>query len=227
MDLNSLVSTLLSEESIDGLGARAGATPEEVRGVLGNALPMLLGGANAQAANQDTASGFVGALQQHAQDDTSNLSSFLGNVDLSDGAKIIAHLLGANTAAQTQTVAQQAGVSQQQAGSILSAAAPLLLSLLGQQTASAASQNNSAGIGGLMGSLMGSGDMTSLLGGLLGGGGAAQQPLQQISEPAAQTQQNAAKPSGLLGKLFGRYLSGISDYLSLIQIFTFRADDLG
>ena len=210
MDLNALMSTMLSEESIDGLGAKADASPEEVRSVLGNALPLLLSGANAQATNQETASGFVGALQQHSQDDASNLSSFLGNVDLGDGAKIIAHLLGANTAAQTQTVAQQANVSQAQTGNILSAAAPLLLTLLGQQAAGSQQSNNAAGIGSLMGSLMGSGDMTSLLGGLLGGGAtataAAAQPLQEITQPvqqAQQTQQAAAKPQGLLGKLFG------------------------
>jgi len=212
MDLNALMSTMLSKESIDGLGAKANASPEEVRSVLGSALPLLLNGANAQATNQETASGFVGALQQHSQDDASNVSSFLGKVDLGDGAKIIAHLLGANTAAQTQTVAQQTGVSQAQTGNILSAAAPLLLTLLGQQAAGNQQSNNAAGIGSLMGSLMGSGDMTSLLGGLLGGGAAnaaAAQPLQEITQPAQQaaqqTQQAAAsaKPQGLLGKLFG------------------------
>ena len=213
MDLNALMSTMLSKESIDGLGAKADASPEEVRSVLGSALPLLLSGANAQATNQETASGFVGALQQHSQDDASNLSSFLGNVDLGDGAKIIAHLLGANTAAQTQTVAQQTGVSQAQTGNILSAVAPLLLTLLGQQAISGsnASSANTAGIGSLMGSLMGSGDMTSLLGAMLGGGNAtaaaAQQPLQQIVEPVQQqaaqpVQQAAAKPQSLLGKLF-------------------------
>lgn len=207
MDLNALMSTMLSKESIDGLGAKANASPEEVRSVLGSALPMLLNGANAQATNQETASGFVGALQQHSQDDASNLSSFLGKVDLGDGAKIIAHLLGANTAAQTQTVAQQTGVSQAQTGNILSAAAPLLLTLLGQQAAGNQQSNNAAGIGGLMGSLMSSGNMTSLLGGLLGGGAAAapQQPLQEITQPAQQQTQQSQQPSGggLLGKLFG------------------------
>lgn len=210
MDLNALLSTMLSEESINNLGAKAEASPEEVRGVLGSALPLLLGGVSTQANNQATASGFVGALNQHAQDDASNLSSFLGNVDMGDGAKIIAHLLGANTATQTQAVAQQTGVSQAQTSNILSAAAPLLLTLLGQQVAGN-NQNNSAGIGSLMGSLMGSGDMSGLLGSLLGGGmtsAAAAQPLQQITEPvqqAAQPVQQAAsaKPQGLLGKLFG------------------------
>jgi len=206
MDLNALMSAMLSEESIENLGAKADASPEEVRGVLGNALPLLLGGASAQATNQETASGFVGALQQHAQDDASNVGSFLGNVDMGDGAKIIAHLLGANTASQTQAVAQQSGVSQAKTGSILAAVAPLLLTLLGQQAASGSNsqQNNALGIGGLMGSLMGSGNMTSLLGGLLGGGAAnaaaQQQPLQEINTPA---QQEEEKPSGLLGSLLG------------------------
>ncbi len=213
MDLNALMSTMLSEESIANLGQKTDATPEEVRGVLGSALPLLLSGASAQASNPETASGFVGALQQHAQDDASNVSGFLGNVDMGDGAKIIAHLLGANMGAQTQAVAQQAGVSQQQTGNILAAVAPLLLTLLGQQAASGnnSSSNNALGIGGLMGSLMGSGDMTSLLGAMLGGGAApaaaAQQPLQQIVTPVQQAapvqqQAQAAKPQGLLGKLF-------------------------
>lgn len=216
MDLQALMSTMLSEESIENLGARADASPEEVRGVLSSALPLLLNGANAQATNQETASGFLGALQQHAQDDASNVGSFLGGVDMADGAKIIAHLLGANTATQTQAVAQQAGVSQQQTGNILAALAPLLLTLLGQQAASTNSANNNAlGIGSLMGSLMGSGDMTSLLGSMLGmGGGAAAaqqqaaQPFvvdtapQQAAQPVQQAQQ-AAKPTGLLGKLLG------------------------
>ena len=208
MDLQALMSTMLSEESIQNLGVKADASPEEVRGVLGNALPLLLSGANAQATNQETASGFLGALQQHAQDDATNVGSFLGNVDLGDGAKIIAHLLGANTGAQTQAVAQQAGVNQAKTGNILAAVAPLLLTLLGQQAASGSNSanNNALGIGSLMGSLMGSGDMSSLLGSMLGMGGgtaAAAEPIvvEPAAQQAAQTAQQASKPTGLLGKL--------------------------
>ena len=191
MDLNALMGTLLSDESINGVGAKTGASASEVRGVLGNALPLLLNGANAQAADETTASGFAGALQQHAQSDTSNLSGFLGGVDLDDGAKIIAHLLGANTNAQTLNVAQQSGVSEAKTGSILSAAAPLLMSLIGQQSGS--EQNSGMNVAGLMGNLLGSGDMTSLLAGMLGGGAATQ------AAPASA----AGKKGGLLAKLLG------------------------
>ena len=117
-----------------------------------------------------------------------------------DGAKIVAHLLGANTAAQTQTFAQQNNVSTATTGNILATAAPLLMSLIGQQ---AQPQNtSSANVGGLMGSLLGSGDMSSLLGGLLGGGAGAQpaqQPLQEITQPVAQPVQQ--QRPGLLAKL--------------------------
>ena len=192
MDLNALMSTLLSEESINGLGGKAEASPAEVRGVLGSALPLLLNGANAQAANAETESGFTGALQQHAQSDTSNLTSFLGGVDMNDGAKIVAHLLGMNTANQTQAVAQQSGVSAAKTGSILSAAAPLLMSLLGQQAGS--ESNSGIGTAGLMGALLGSGDMNSLLGGLLGGAAPAQPEVVPVS---------SGKKNGLLAKLLG------------------------
>ena len=39
MDLNALMSTMLSQESIENLGAKAESSPEEVRSVLGSALP--------------------------------------------------------------------------------------------------------------------------------------------------------------------------------------------
>ena len=198
MDLNALLSTLLSEESINGLGGKTNSSPDEVRGVLGNALPLLLNGANAQAVNAETASGFTGALQQHAQSDTSNLTSFLGGVDMADGAKIIAHLLGINTASHTQSLAQQSGVNPAKTGSILAAVAPLLMSLLGQQT----SHESSSGLStaGLMGNLLGSGDMTSLLGSLLGGNTGA-----SASANPAVVPLTTNKKKGVLGKLLGLF----------------------
>lgn len=184
MDLKSLMSTLLSEETIKGVVEKTGASPEQVKGILGNALPMLLNGANAQAKDRSTAAGFAGALQQHAQKDTSALSSFLGGVDLDDGAKIVSHLLGGSAQSQTQQLAQQSGASAATTGNVLSTAAPLLMSLLGQQ---AGSDNDGANVSGLMGSLMGSGDMNGLLGSLLGGG----------------SQSASGKKNGLIGKLMG------------------------
>ncbi len=166
MDFKKLAGTLLSSDSINGLSNATGASAKDVTSVLTNALPTLLNGAKDQANGKDTTEGFVNALSQHAQVDTKDLSKFLGNVDMTDGGKIIAHLLGAGKNDTLSTIANQSGVSQNKTNAILSALAPLLMSLLGQQTQ--AEESNSP-IGGLFGSLLDNVDMGNVLMGLLGG----------------------------------------------------------
>ncbi len=70
MDLSTLLSTVLSNDSLSGLGQAAGVSADQVQGVLGAALPSLLNGALAQSEGEDTAESFAGALEQHAADDT-------------------------------------------------------------------------------------------------------------------------------------------------------------
>lgn len=166
MDFKKLAGTLLSSDSINGLSNATGTSAKDVTSVLTNALPTLLNGAKDQANGKDTTEGFVNALSQHAQADTKDLSQFLGNVDMKDGGKIIAHLLGAGKNDTLSTIASQSGVSQNKTNDILSALAPLLMSLLGQQTQ--AEESNSP-IGGLFGSLLDNVDMGDVLTGLLGG----------------------------------------------------------
>ena len=94
MDISSLLSTVVSSDSISGIAGAAGVSENEAKSVLSSALPGLLSGALGQSENGDTAESFAGALTQHAASDTSNLQSFLSGVDLKDGAKIVSHLLG-------------------------------------------------------------------------------------------------------------------------------------
>jgi len=168
MNLKKLADSILSSDAISGLGKLTGASGSDITSVLTSALPSLLSGAKEQAKDSSTSEGFVNALSQHAKDDTSNLTSFLGKVDLTDGSKIISHLLGANESTVVKNVAKETGVSQKKTSSILSAAAPLLMSLLGQQ----ADEDKDSGldIGGLLGGLVDNVDVGSLLTGLLGGG---------------------------------------------------------
>ena len=193
MDISSLLGTLTNSESVNGLAQAANVSPDSARSILSSALPSLLSGAVSQSENEETAEGFANALTQHAASDTSSLSSFLSGVDLKDGGKIISHLLGANTQSTVSAAAQNSGASEEQTANVLSAAAPLLMSLLGQQTGS--QQASGAGIGGIMSALMGTGDVTSLLSSLLG---------------APTVQDSAVKPQekpgigGILGKLFGK-----------------------
>lgn len=166
MDLSKLAGSLLSSDSIGGLSSLTGASDNDVSKVLAKALPTLLSGAKDQAKDENTSKGFASALSDHAKDDTSDLSKFLGNVDLKDGAKIISHLLGSGKEDVVAEVAEDTGVSKTKTNSILSAVAPLLMSLLGQQTKEEKEEKED-GVGGLIGTLLDNVDVGSLLSGLL------------------------------------------------------------
>ena len=94
MDITSLIGTLLSSDSITGVSKTTKASSNDVQSILAAALPALLSGAQAQAEDKNTAASFTKALATHGKKDTSDLSSFLGKVDMDDGSKIINHLLG-------------------------------------------------------------------------------------------------------------------------------------
>lgn len=180
MDLNALMGTLLSGDTVANMSQATGASAADVQTVLSSALPQLLSGAQAQANDAATAESFLGALAQHAGDDTSDVTAFLQNVDTKDGEKIVQHLLGSQQTAATQAAAQKAGLTAGNTAQILAMAAPLLMSLLGQQTQATQQNTTTAGISSLMGSLLGGAggsgvDMGSLITGLLGGTSTTQQ----------------------------------------------------
>ena len=164
MDFSSIINTITSSDSISQLSSLTGTSENDVTSILSSALPQLLSGAQGQATNQETAASFANALTAHGQKDSSDLTSFLSGVDMEDGQKIVDHLLGKDTAVATaETLSSQSGVSTSSISSILSAAAPLLMNLLGQQatsSASSASANASGGfdLSGIVGSLFGGGD---------------------------------------------------------------------
>ena len=166
MDLSKIAGSLLSSDSIKGLSNLTGTSTKDITSVLTNALPSLLKGVTEQAKNNSTAEGFANALAQHAKDDTSSLSGFLGKVDLADGAKIISHLLGSDKEETINRAVMASGVSANNVNAILSAIAPMLLSLLGKQTEE--DGNQESGVRGLVGNLLDNVDMGSLLSGLTG-----------------------------------------------------------
>lgn len=168
MDISSLLGTLLSSDSVQSIGQASNTNNNSVQNVLAAALPSLISGAQVQS--QDTSTGFADALLSHSKDDTSNIASFLGNVDLEDGGKIIAHLLGKDKDSQLQSISNTTGVAQKDTTNILSAVAPLLMSLLGKESVSSAADNSSSAISSVASSLLQNVDVTSILAGLLGGG---------------------------------------------------------
>ena len=194
MDLNSLMGSLLSGDSIANLSQLSGASQKNVKDVLSSALPSILEGAVNQANDENTVEGFANALLSHAKDDTSDVASFMSKVDLEDGGKIIGHLLGNNKEAATQEAATRAGLSVGKTGIILALLAPMLMSLLGQQTqqtqqaqqvqqtqqplqlqqqpqqSAASLLGGAGGLGGLFSGLLGGGASSNTSSGNAGGG---------------------------------------------------------
>lgn len=197
MDITSLIGTLLSSDSISGVSKSAKSSNSDVTSVLSAALPLLLNGAKTQAEDESTAASFSKALATHGKKDTSDLSSFLGNVDLEDGSKIIAHLLG-NDGDAIKTIAKQAGTNTKTASSVLSAAAPLMMSLLGQQEKENGEANDNNALGAVAAALIKNVDVGSLVTGLLTSGNTSNK-----KKTSAKKSNNNAE---LLGDILGSLL---------------------
>ena len=219
MDLASMLKTMLSSDSIAQMSEKTGTSTDEVKSVLLSALPAMLSGAQGQAGNRDTVAGFAGALDSHAQDDTSDIPAFLSHVDLKDGDKIVGHLLGGDKDTATKAAAKKAGLSTAATGNILGAAAPLLMSLLGQQAAQTVqAQPQSGGAqhaasGGLLSGLLGGSQQTpaqqSGIGGLLSG---------LFGKPQQQAPAQQSAEANPLESMMGSMLSGV-DVGSLLSGF--------
>lgn len=154
MDFSSILGSLMGSDTIKNVGQLTGAGEKDVTSVFSSVLPSLLSGAKDQAKNENTAASFATALSNHGAKDSSDLSSFIGGLDLVDGDKIVSHLLGGNSSSVANNVSAQTGVSSEKTSQIMSAAAPLLMNLLGQKAASNQSQKPAAsGITGILGGL--------------------------------------------------------------------------
>ena len=169
-DLNSLVSQLLNADTLSALSSSTGVSQQDTKKVLTSLIPALLSGANNQATQQSTAQGFLGALTQHANADTSNIASFFKNVDTVDGSKIINHLLGGQIKNITNTAAKSNNVKSADVSKILSVAAPFLMALLDKQLLSNAKKAKAQTANtDLVSKLLGSSNISGIASSLLGG----------------------------------------------------------
>jgi hypothetical protein len=224
MDLaKTLKDTLLGSTSIKTLSETSGANKSQVQQVLQDALPTLVQSMQKNASTKSGADSLSKALSDHAKDDTSNIGSFLKNVDLEDGAKILGHILGDKTSTVETGVAKKSGLTASQAGTILATAAPLLLNLLGQKKEEEdQNENESGGLFSVLASALlggnddkngssggnnslgetladGLGDVLAVgLGSLLSGGGKSK----------GKSKSKSSSSGGILGGLIGSLLSG-------------------
>ena len=182
--LSILTKSLLSDVAVSALGKKTGLSAGKLKKLLPLAIPVLLKAMTNNVSSQSGLESLLGALTQHTN--KKSLSEQIGEADEKDGGKILGHILGSNSAAAVNSLAQQSGLNDQEVSSALSNITPALLSGLSAATASGASPkfdlSDGLGLDDVM-AIFGGGAQQSG-GGLLGG-----------SRPSA---------SGLLGGLLGQ-----------------------
>ena len=199
--LLDLLSSPLGKQLISGVANQTGQSSDKTAGLLSMAMPVLMGAMKKNASTPQGAEGLLNALNsKHDGGILDNLGGlFGGGVDQSvmdDGAGILGHILGNKQPQVQSALSQKSGIDAGSVGKILQVAAPLLMGMLGKQT----KQQNVSDANGL----------TSVLGGLLGGGSQATQQQSLIESfldsdgDGSILDDKKGGLGGLLGGLFGK-----------------------
>ena len=162
--LESITQILSDKKTMTAISKSLGITAEDAGTVLASVLPELLKGASAQASNKKTQESFAKALEDHSSTSKFNLSSFFKNVDLDDGAKIVGHLLGTKQTSTAKAVSKKTGIDTKEVLKIAAAAAPLILTLVGNETKKQQKKESEAsGLGTIAKTLLSNVDATDIL----------------------------------------------------------------
>ncbi len=164
MDLNSILGVLAAGSTANQIGNQFNIESNKVSSVITAALPTLIGAMQKNASTEGGANALAKALGDHSGDTNFNM----GSVNLTDGNKILGHILGGSSNSIFSSLAKQTGTSSNQVSSILASIAPTLLGLLGKGQKS--SNTSVSGLGGMLGALLGGGGSSNSGGGMGMGG---------------------------------------------------------
>ena len=182
----SATEEIMANIPLRELAAQLGVDEATAEAATRQAIPALLGGMHANAADPAGAASLAGALGDHPSELVDGGVN-LDQVDADDGQKIVGNIFGANTGQVAQTlganVGQQSGLIQK----LLPILAPIVLAYLSKRL-TGSSQGGGSGnlLTDLLGSMLGggagqaggdtasersgTGSILDMLGGLLGGG---------------------------------------------------------
>ena len=175
--LSVLLKALTSDDSLAALIKKTGLSSKQLKKLIPLAIPVLIKFLTKNASSAEGAQSLLGALTQHTS--KKSMAEQLGEADMEDGGKIVAHILGEDSGKAINSLAVQSGLSDDEVSKALGGMAPALLSSLSSATGAAAKkvdlsdgldlselmillggQSSASSSGGLFG---------SLLGGVLGG----------------------------------------------------------
>ena len=147
MNLEALLG-LLQGQDLGKLAEQVGGNEGQVKNGVMAALPAMLTALSKNTGTEKGAQELSNALEtKHDGSILNNLSGYLSNPDLKDGAGILNHLFGNQTSNVANAVSQSSGLDSNGSMKILQMLAPVLMGMLGQQK----KQNNldAEGIGNL------------------------------------------------------------------------------
>jgi hypothetical protein len=193
----SEIDEILSQVPMDQVAAALGVDQSEAEQATRTAIPALLGGMQANAADPDGAASLTNAVAQH---DTTALGADLDQIDTQDGDRIVHNVFGEQT---PDVMARLGGATPGEGSSLIQKLLPIIAPIVMAYLAKKL-QGGSGGLGDVFGSSAGSaqgsaqgGGIGDILGQVLGGAGGAQT---QPGTPAGQ---------GGIGDLLGGVLGGL------------------
>ena len=135
----SSIDDILANIPINSLADQLGVDPATAESAVRQALPALVGGMQANAADPQGAASLAGAVENHSPklvDGGVNLD----DIDTGDGEKIVSHVFGQNTDAVAQTLGGNLGGNSDLIQKLLPILAPIVLSYLSQRMRGGATQ---------------------------------------------------------------------------------------
>lgn len=134
MDLMDLIAGQLSNPDIlNQLGNSINAKPEQIEKAAKIGLPAMIEQISRNAGTKEGRDALANALEQHKDDDISDISGFLKGVDTQDGMKILQHVFSEKNEKVQNSLAKQSGMDSNQISGLMSMLAPMVLGMLGNQ----------------------------------------------------------------------------------------------
>ena len=193
MNLEALLG-LLQGQDLGQLAEQVGGNEGQVKNGVMAALPAMLTALSKNTGTEKGAQELNNALEKkHDGSILDNLSGYLSNPDLKDGAGILNHLFGRQTSNVANAVSQSSGLDTNGSMKMLQMLAPVLMGMLGQQK----KQNNL--------DAKGLGNLTSMLASNFGSEAGASGIMDVVTNILDANKDGNVMDDimGMVGKLFG------------------------
>ncbi|TDS20812.1 hypothetical protein DFQ03_0065 [Maribacter caenipelagi] len=207
--LLDLLNSPMGQQLISGVAGQTNQPTDKTANVLSMAMPLILGAMKKNVSTPEGAQGLMSALSSnHNGSILDNLGGlFGGGVDdsvMADGAGILGHVFGNKQPQVENALSQKSGLDAGSVAQILKIAAPIVMGMIGKQTAQS-NVSDGNGMNALLGSMLGGQpqENQSLITSLLDADGDGS-ILDDVAGMVMGGNKSKGGLGGLLGGLFGK-----------------------